>query len=164
MIQSKYYKKNHIWKYISCHSTLGRYIHRISPWAQSPHFSVSSFYPGDLANRAGTTIIFFFIATLINQWFGKIITLARIWNWLQLHQRYFFIDNRTWWYLLSPYSLLVTFFCPYFAVTNLWVFRPLRHSRFLGENSQDDELFECVWPFRGNCSREFSSISLRLNV
>ena len=40
------------------------------------------FYPGDLANFAGSTIIFF-IAALIIRWFGQIVALSR-WTWLPL--------------------------------------------------------------------------------
>ena len=44
----------------------------ISHWAQTWHF-----YPGDLANFAGITIIFFFNAALIIPWFDQIAALLR---------------------------------------------------------------------------------------
>ena len=124
MILCKYSKKNHhLQKYLSCHSTLGRYIHlHILQWTQSQHFSVSSIQ-GISKNFAGSTI-FFFIAALVTWWFGQIVALPQ-WAWLLL-LRYFFINNLTWWYLLFP--LFLRLFRPYFAVTNLWVSRSLKRA------------------------------------
>ena len=81
------------------------------------------FYPGDLASFEGSTIIVFFIATLIIRWFNQSVALPR---W------YFFIDNRTWGHLLSSSSPQL--FLPYFAVTKIWVLRSLKHLHFLGKS------------------------------
>ena len=132
MIPCKYYKGNH---------HLQKYFSVIALWADifiayialnsMPTF-LSLIYLGDLASFAGSTIIFFFIAGLINRWFAQIVTLS-LWTWLLLLLRYFFINNRTYWCLLSSSSPLPQLFWPYFAVTNLWVSRLLRHLRFFGK-------------------------------
>ena len=121
IIWCKYYKKTHrLWNYLSCHSTLGRYIHPI--YRIEPNLHISPSVPfWDLANFAGSIIISFFIAALVIRWFGKITALPR-WTWLLLLVRYF-----------SLLSLPPKLFPPYFAVTNLWVSRSLRHLLFLGK-------------------------------
>ena len=89
------------------------------------------FYPGDLANFAGSSIIFSFIAAVIIGLFGKIVAFPW-WSLLLLLLWYFFIDDRTWWYLVSS-SSPPSFFGPILLLTNLWVSRSLRYLSFLGK-------------------------------
>ena len=80
-------KKNyHLRKYASRQSTLGRYIHRIYRIEPNLHIFQAVLYPGDLANFAGSAIIFF-IAALIIQWFDQIVALRRrTWLLVFLHR------------------------------------------------------------------------------
>ena len=66
------------------------------------------FYTEYLANFAGSTSIFFFIAALMIQWFGQIVAMPP-WTWLQLLLRFFLIDSCTWWHILSSSSFPPTF-------------------------------------------------------
>ena len=80
------------------------------------------FYPGYLANFAGSTIIFF-IAALIIWWFGQMVALLR-WTKLLLLLRYFFIDSHTWWYRLfsSSFSLFAVTVYKRHIHWDIWVF------------------------------------------
>ena len=84
------------------------------------------FYPGDLVNFAGSAIIFFFIALLINQWFNQIaaMNLAAPSPVVFLHWQSYLIVS---FYLFVPLQL----FRSYLTVTNLSVPRSLKHLRFL---------------------------------
>ena len=125
-------KKNHILsKYLSCHSTLGRYIHRIYRIEIYLHISPSVLSRGSckfcrLPSSCSSSLL---------SSFGQAVALPR-WTWLLLLQRYFITDNRAWWYLLSSFSPLpppqLQRFRPDFAVTNLWVSRSLRQLRVPG--------------------------------
>ena len=84
-------RNNHLRKYLSCYSTLDRYHASHSIFSIEPNlYIIHQFYPGDLANFAVSTIIFFFIAALIIRWFGQVAALSRR-TCLQLFLRYFFI-------------------------------------------------------------------------
>ena len=87
---------------------------------------IRQFYSGDLVNFAGSAIIFFFIALLINQWFNQIaaMNLAAPSPVVFLHWQSYLIVS---FYLFVPLQL----FRSYLTVTNLSVPRSLRHLRFL---------------------------------
>ena len=130
MIRWKYYKKIIICGNISLVIALWADIF-IAYIALNPIFTfIRYFYRGDLANFAGGIIIFF-VAAVIIRWFGLVVALPR-WTWLLLLLRYFFIDSRTWWHLLSP-SSPPKLLWPYFAVTNSSVSLSMTHLRFLGK-------------------------------
>ena len=66
IIRCKYYKQNHyhLQKYLSCHSTLGRYIHRIYHTEFNLRLSPSVLSKAS-CKFYSSSIIFFFIAVLI---------------------------------------------------------------------------------------------------
>lgn len=76
MTRYMYYKKNHhLKKCLSCHRTLGKYVHHIYRIAPNIHISPSVLCRGS-CKFACSIIIIFFIAALIIRWFGQIIIAA----------------------------------------------------------------------------------------
>ena len=114
MTRCKYYKKIIICRNISLAMALWADIF-IAYIALNPISAFfCQFYTGGIAHFAGSTIIFFFIAALITQWFSLFVAVPR-WTWLLLLQRYFFTSNCTWWYLLSSFSFPPTFSALFFS-------------------------------------------------
>ena len=86
MIRRKYYKKYyHLWKYLSCHGTLGRYSHRI--YHIEPNLQIS---PSVLSGRS-----YKFCRKYHHYWLLPLLM--------------YFIDNPNWCYLLSSSSSPPTF-------------------------------------------------------
>ena len=87
------------------------------------------FYPGVLANFAGSTIIFF-IAALVIRWFYELLNCRDGPSCCPFYWQPCLIV----WSFLFFFSL--NFFQPYFAVRNLWV-TPLMRCAFLGNYSRE---------------------------
>ena len=131
MIRCIYYKKIIICGNISLVIALSANIFIVYIVLNPISVFLRQFYPRDVANFASSTIIFFFIATLIIWWFDSV-------KLLDYRDRpgcssSWFIDNRTWWYLFSSPSSSKKISWTYFTVTNLWVPFSLRHLHFLEE-------------------------------
>ena len=110
MIQCKYYKKSHhLRKYLLVIALwIDVFIVYISLNPSNP-FSIflRQFYPGDLANFAGSTIIF--IVALIIRWFSQIVALPR-WTWL-LFSSMTSVPDSIFFPLPLPPSFLALFWC-----------------------------------------------------
>ena len=113
MVRCKYYKKIIICGNISLVIALWADIFIAYIALNSVSTFLRQLYAGDLANIAGSTIIFF-TPTLIIRLFSQMVALPP-WTWLLLLLRYFFIDNHTCG-IFFP-LLLPLLFRPYFAVT-----------------------------------------------
>ena len=104
MIRYKCYKKTHdLRKYLSCHSTLGRYIHRI--YCIETNLLLSSI-------QGILQILQVVPLSSTSSLLSSLDDLAKL---LHCHDGHdccpswgisSFIDNRTWWYLLSSSSPL----------------------------------------------------------
>ena len=108
MIGCKYYKRNHrLWRYISLYSNLGRYIHRIYRFESNFHISPS------VLSRGLKVVPSYSSSSLLASFDDSSKLLCR--HCLRFLLRYFCIDNRIWWYLLSSFSfpskILALFWC-----------------------------------------------------
>lgn len=107
------------------------YIHRNNALNSISTF-LRQFYSGDLANFAGCTIIFFFVATLIIWWFGHIVALPR-WTWLLLLSKGISLVAPVLYGIFFPLPLLTPNFSALFCCDKFMKYFSLRHLHFLGK-------------------------------